>query len=298
MARNLDLTALRAFVTVADTGGVTRAAGVLHLTQSAVSMQIKRLEESLGLKLFDRTGRKIELTSDGDQLLSYARRMLELNDMALSRLTDSVFEGEIVLGVPHDIVLPMLPPVLKTFNQLFPRMKINIVSSFTTALKDDFDRGKCDIVLTTEEMGEGAGEVLVELPLLWMGADGGTAWKQRPLRLAFETRCKFRPKVQAVLDAEGIPWEMAVSAEEGRTIDASVGADLAVHARLAGTDMRPMYPVHHCGSLPDLPSYAVNLYVSEALKGAAAERLVEDLRSAYGAMGQQRPRQAAVEAAE
>ncbi|MBV7378660.1 LysR family transcriptional regulator [Maritimibacter dapengensis] len=284
MARNLDLTALRAFVTVADTGGVTKAAGALHLTQSAVSMQLKRLEESLGRNLLDRSGRGIELTPEGDQLLSYARRMLELNDLALSRLTDRVFEGEITLGVPHDIVLPMMPPVLKAFNGLFPRMKVSLVSSFTKSLKEDFERGKIDIILTTEEEGEGAGEVLTSLPLLWMGADGGIAWKQRPLRLAFEARCKFRPRVQAVLDAQGIPWEMAVSSDEGRTIDASVGADLAVHARLAGTDMRPMYPIRHGGALPELPVYDVNLYVADTLKGAAVERLVSDLRTAYGAM--------------
>lgn len=284
MARNLDLTALRAFVTVAETGGVTRAAGVLHLTQSAVSMQLKRLEDSLGCALLDRSGRGIETTPDGDQLLSYARRMLELNDLALSRLTDSVFEGEIRVGVPHDIVLPMMPPVLRTFSSMFPRMKVSLVSSYTKSLKDDFERGKTDIILTTEEAGEGTGEVLATLPLRWMGATGGQAWKQRPLRLAFETRCKFRPRAQAVLDAHGIAWEMAVSSNEERTIDASVGADLAVSARLSGTMIHPMVPVDHGGALPELPSYDVGLYVSDTLKGAAAERLVQDLRLTYGAM--------------
>ncbi|MEC7300486.1 MAG: LysR family transcriptional regulator, partial [Pseudomonadota bacterium] len=102
--RNLDMTALRSFVAVADHGGVTRAAGVLNFTQSAVSMQLKRLEEMLGLSLLDRTTRKIALTAEGEQLLGYARRIIDLNDEAMSRLTSDVFEGEIVIGVPHDIV--------------------------------------------------------------------------------------------------------------------------------------------------------------------------------------------------
>ena len=89
MPRNLDLSALRSFVTVADVGGVTRAAGYLNLTQSAVSMQIKRLEDSLGMSLFLRAARKLALSPEGEQLLSYGRRMLALNDEALSALSST-----------------------------------------------------------------------------------------------------------------------------------------------------------------------------------------------------------------
>lgn len=101
MIRNLDLTSLRSFVAIADAGGVTRAAGFLNLTQSAVSMQIKRLEEVLGCDVLDRSARKVGLTAEGEQLLGYARKMLALNDEAFHRLTTDVHEGEIVLGVPH-----------------------------------------------------------------------------------------------------------------------------------------------------------------------------------------------------
>lgn len=135
MARNLDLTALRSFVAVAESGGVTRAAGFLNLTQSAVSMQIKRLEEALDLKLFDRSSRQISLTTEGEQLFGYARRMLELNDEVIGRMTSAEFEGEIVLGVPHDIVYPAIPQVLQIFAQRYPRVKVQLLSSYTTALK-------------------------------------------------------------------------------------------------------------------------------------------------------------------
>src|SRR4028118_150133 len=96
MPRNLDLTALRSFVTVADAGGVTRAAGLLNLTQSAVSMQLKRLEESLGLRLLDRSGRGVSLAPAGERLLGYARRMVALNDEAWARLSTREAEGELV----------------------------------------------------------------------------------------------------------------------------------------------------------------------------------------------------------
>lgn len=96
--RNLDMTTLRSFMAVADHGGVTRAAGALNLTQSAVSMQIKRLEEMLDITLLDRANRRVTLTASGEQLLSYARRIVALNDEAVGRLTEDLFEGEVVLG--------------------------------------------------------------------------------------------------------------------------------------------------------------------------------------------------------
>ena len=265
MRRNLDLTALRSFVAVADSGGVTRAAGVLNLTQSAVSMQLKRLEEMLDVSLLDRSSRRIQLTSEGEQLVSYARRMLVLNDEAVGRLTDPGHEGEITLGVPHDIVYPAIPEVLKRFNAAYPRMRVNLVSSFTRFLKEQFAQGKIDIILTTEEAVDQGGETLLELPLVWVGAPGGKAWRQRPIRLAFEMRCIFRTPVQEALDAAGIPWDMGVESESARAVEASVSADLAIFAQLEGTLPAQMAEIAHGGALPDLPSRSINLYAVEGV---------------------------------
>ena len=210
MVRNLDMTSLRSFVAIADAGGVTRAAGFLNLTQSAVSMQIKRLEEMLAVQLLDRSGRQVGLTAAGEQLLGYARRMLALNDEAFGRLTQDVHEGEVVLGVPHDIVYPAIPQVLQRFAKEYPRMRVTLLSSFTRVLKAQFARGECDVILTTEADLEPGGETIAELPLVWVGAPGGSAWKSRPLRLAYEHNCIFRQGVQAALVRAGIPWVMAV----------------------------------------------------------------------------------------
>nr|WP_319252066.1 LysR family transcriptional regulator [uncultured Celeribacter sp.] len=291
MARNLDMTALRSFVAVADCGGVTRAAGYLNLTQSAVSMQLKRLEESLDCRLLDRTSRTIALTASGEQLLSYARRMLELNDEVHARLTAKEFEGEITLGVPHDIVYPSIPQVLQQFHANYPRMRVILVSSFTMQLKEQFARGDCDMILTTEdELGEG-GETLVELPLVWIGAPGGVAWRQRPLRLAFEHRCIFRKGVQEALDYAGIPWEVSIESDQSRTIEASVSADLAVHVMLEDTAPPYSEPIQHGGALPELARKKINFYSSDLLRNEAINNLRDLIRQAYGARA--RPRVAA-----
>lgn len=279
--RNLDLTALRSFVAVADAGGVTRAAGFMNLTQSAVSMQLKRLEEALGEKLLDRSSRQIALTGSGEQLLGYARRMLELNDEIFSRLTAEEFEGEIVLGVPHDIVYPAIPQVLHRFSVEYPRVKVQLLSSFTKKLKEQFARGEVDVILTTEDGADQGGETLIELPLMWIGAPGGQAWRSRPLRLAYEHGCFFRGLVQEALDRAGIPWEMAVESNSTRTIEASVSADLAVHTALEGSEPPYLERIQHDGALPDLPSSRVNLYVSDVTRGPVTERLADLIRQAY-----------------
>jgi len=285
MMRNLDITTLRSFVAVADTGGVTRAAGFLHLTQSAVSMQLKRLEELLGLELLDRSGRTIALTASGDQLLAYARRMVALNDEVIGRLTHQAFEGEVVLGVPHDIVYPLIPRVLQRFNASYPRVKVQLVSSFTRSLKEQFGRGECDLILTTES-GRGDGcETIAQLPLRWIGAPNGSAWRQRPLRLAFGRHCLFRPKVMSALNAAGTSWDMVVETESDRTIEATVAADLAIHAMLEGTEPPHLVQIDHGGALPDLPVQMVNLYGADNGRNEIATELAKLIRQTFDSFG-------------
>ncbi|HSF94857.1 MAG TPA: LysR family transcriptional regulator [Thermohalobaculum sp.] len=283
MPRNLDLTALRSFVTVAETGGVTRAAQQLHLTQSAVSMQLKRLEESLGLALLDRTGRGVALTTQGEQLLGYGRRMLALNDEAMGRMTSDAFEGELHLGVPADIVYPQIPHILQRFDREYPRVRVNLTSSYTRKLKEMLEAGQLDLILTTEDDCGAGGTTLCTQRLVWVGAPGGTAYRARPLRLAFERACLFKPWAYRALDAAGIPWEMAVDTGSTRTVEATVSADLAVHAML-DCAVSPHLERVAAGALPELPSTRINIYRALAAKGALVDALQAMLKDNYGCM--------------
>ena len=281
MRRNLDMTSLRSFVAVAETGGVTRAAGFLNLTQSAVSMQLKRLEEALNLGLFDRGGRTIGLTTSGEQLLGYAKRMLDLNDEVFGRLTAQNYEGEVVLGVPHDILYPAIPQVLQRLAVAYPRVKVRLLSSFTNILRDTFARGEADVILTTEDAVGPGGEVLANRRLIWVGAHGGQAWKQRPLRLAHERDCIFRQGAQRRLDEVGINWEMAVESDSTRSTEVTVSADLAVHTMIEGTEPQHFERIAHGGALPDLCRVNLNLYVNPLAKGAVVVELAALVRQAY-----------------
>ncbi len=280
MVRNLDMTALRSFVTVADAGGVTKAAGMLNLTQSAVSMQLKRLEESLNLSLLDRSARQIGVTPEGEQLLSFARRMLALNDEALQRMTGDDFEGEISLGVPHDIIYPYIPPVLRRFAAEFPRMKIRLVSAPTKALHEMFGRGQISAMLTTETEPGPGGETLVTLPLVWVGAVGGTAWKTRPMPVAFCSKCIFRAGVLKRIDDAGIAWDMILDSELDNAVEAVLSADLAVYAAIKGVYPRNTEPVPHQGALPNPGETRIILYM-QAKDDPVQAALYEMIRHSY-----------------
>ncbi len=285
MPRNLDLTALRSFVAVADLGGVTRAATALHLTQSAVSMQLKRLEEMMGLDLLDRSARKIGLTAEGELLASYARKMLRVNDEAWERLTTDQYEGEIVFGVPHDIVYPHVPEILKQFAAEYPKVKVRLVSSYTVSLKQALEAGELDLILTTESIEGPKGACLHSQPMVWVGALNGRAWRQRPLRLASQQRCAFRPICQKALDADGIAWEMATDTDSSMTVSAVLSADLGVEGRVMAGVPNDLEIIEHGGALPELPRIYVNLYRSEEPGNAMLDFLTQITRRAYETEG-------------
>lgn len=214
-------------------------------------------------------------------MLSYARRMLILNDEIHGKLTSHAFEGEVTLGVPHDIIYPVIPDVLRRFATAYPRMRVQLSSSFTSQLLEDFRRGALDMILTTEDSVGQGGEILTSIPLIWLGAPGGQVWKQRPLRLAFEHRCIFRKFVQLRLDEAGIAWEMAVESHSSRTIEASVSADLAVHTMLAGAEPRHFERINHGGALPELREFNINLYHADLDKSPVIADLAGFIRDGF-----------------
>lgn len=264
MRRNLDIGTLRSFAAVIEAGGVTRAASRLNLTQSAVSMQIKRLEESLDIKLLDRSGRGVVPTQEGEQLLTYARRIVALNDETVDRMVAPRFEGEVSFGVPCDLIYPHGPEILRRFDRDFPRVNIKFVSSFTTRLLEDFAAGQLDVILTTEAKPSEHAETVAQAPLLWYGARGGTAWTRDPLPYAGSRHCIFRPCVIGALEEASIDWRAGGDVESDEGAIAAAAADLAVMTLLEGACNNRLEQINHGGKLPELPEFAINLYVAQS----------------------------------
>lgn len=281
MSRNLDMTALRSFVAVAEAGGVTRAAGRLNLTQSAVSMQLKRLEESLGVSLLSRSTRSIAPTAAGDKLLSYARSMLRLNDEAVAHMNVSADAGELVLGIPVDILDPVIPQVLRQFRSEFPMIRVQMLAENTISLKQAFAHGDCHITLTTEQGCDLNGRTIAELPMVWVGAKDGHAWKGETIPLAVGKQCLFRPYAVKELDKMGIPWEIVLEAAGHRAVEAAVAADLAVEVLLQGTSPPRFEVIDHKGALPQLGTWQINIYRDPNQTSVPLDRLEELLAEGF-----------------
>lgn len=279
--QTFDLGTLRSLVEIAESGSMTRAAGRLFLTQSAISMQIKRLETSLGFSLFERSAQGMAPTAEGEQLLQFARRMLALNDEAMGRLTSPDYEGVVRFGVPGDIVYPQIPKVLKEFSRDYPRVQIKFTTKKTHSLLDEYHQGKHDIVLTTEQIPREGGEVIVTHPLVWIGAVDGHAWKKRPLPLGFARNCAFLAGVIDALHEADMPWVDQVHSENEAAIDAMISADLCVSARLTSSSLSDAVTIDHGGQLPDLPAHSIALYCDQTRGNPVVQVLAEYLRRAH-----------------
>jgi DNA-binding transcriptional LysR family regulator len=283
MARNLDIAALRSFLTVAETGGVTRAASQLNLTQSAVSLQMKRLEEGFGCTLFERSGRGVTLTSQGEQLVGYARRLLAANDETWARMTGRGLAGEIHIGAPDDLLYPRVPRLLRAFAAEHPQVKVQLHSAQTVTLKERFARGALDVILTTEPGVDPDGEPLASEPLVWIGAHDGRAWQRRPLPLGTVAGCIFNRASIDTLNAAGFDWKLELDSVANPAMDVSIQADIVVRLAMLSTVPAHFEVIDHRGALPTLPSFSVNMYVTRGPRRRLAEPLAARLRAAYAA---------------
>src|SRR3954451_21096689 len=162
----LDIDQLRTFVAISDTGSFTRAADIVHKTQSAVSMQMKRLEERLGKPVFERDGRTSRLTDDGERLLDYARRILRLNVECLSSFADAELAGRVRLGVPDDYADRYLPEILARFSRSNPKVEVTVVCEPTPNLVDRIQSADLDLAIITHVEGRRPAEVIRQERLL------------------------------------------------------------------------------------------------------------------------------------
>lgn len=284
MAHNIDMAALRAFVTVAEAGGMTRAATLLNLTQGAVSQQIRRLEEQFDQRLFDRDRRGLRLTSAGERLMPRAAALLAGNDAIWQMMSAPDVAGEVRLGVPYDIVTPVMPPVLKAFAREWPRLRVRMVADPSATLLEMLADGALDLAMTTERHPSPHADVLAEEPLLWVGAAGGRAHLLDPVPLALgcET-CTFRASVLEALAAQGRDWDMVCSNSDRDTMAAIVGADLGVAPMLRPGVPHGLRVLGPDSGLPPLPAFAIALYSAPAVRDKGPALLAEQIRRVFAA---------------
>jgi DNA-binding transcriptional LysR family regulator len=283
MSRNIDIGLLRTFVAVAEMGGMTAASRLLNLTQAAISQQIKRLEDQLGQQLFDRDKRRAALTPPGERLYAFAQRMLALNDEAWGMMTSPDFEGEVKLGVPYDIVRPFIPPILKSFAQHWPRVRISLICLTTLRLCEMLEHGEIDLTLTTErEPGEAGGELLMPNQLVWVGARGGDAHKRRPLPVSVgDGTCAFRAECLKALAGIDVDWRVTCETSDFSPYCAAIEADLAVAPMLALAVPRHLQVLGAEEGLPPLPVFHINMRLPRVGASKVTEELARFVRAGF-----------------
>ena len=225
----LDLDQLQTFITIADTGSFTRAADEVHRTQSAVSMQMRRLEERIGKPLFQKDGRTNKLSEDGEKLLSYARRIIRLNRETLAAFDDSSLEGHIRIGTPDDYADRFLPEIMARFARSNPRVELSVICEPTFNLVDHIKRGNLDLALVTHDGTRGQSEVVRREPLLWVTSAHHLTHELELLPLAFgRPTCQWRRHACDALDAMNRDYRILFTSWSATVIIASVMAGLAV----------------------------------------------------------------------
>jgi DNA-binding transcriptional LysR family regulator len=289
MPRNLDVSLLRTFVVVADRASMTAAGNALHLTQGAVSQQIRRLEDLFGGALFERDRRGLRLTASGERLLGKARRLLSLNDAIWADMTAITVEGKVRLGAPYDLVGACLAPVLKTYAEAYPQVEISLVCAPSPDLVEALVSGEIDLAVVEEPLGPSTGECLCVERLVWVGAKAGSAHLKHPLPVSMVAdTCAFRPAVLAALHEHGREWRTVFENGSIEATTATVRTDLAVTAWLAFTVPPDLDILTADAGLPELPPFAINLHLPQHDIGAATVELARHVRD-----GLVRQRQAA-----
>ncbi|WPZ36668.1 LysR substrate-binding domain-containing protein [Thalassobaculum sp. OXR-137] len=262
--RSLDLDVLRAFVLVAETRSFTRAAERLNRGQSAVSMQMKRLEELTGCHILSRTRRRVELTPDGAHLLSYARRLLRLNDEALGSLDRGARTGKVRVGVT-DTSMIYVSRILRAFAERCPLVQVEMTCGRSWEALADLEDGKIDLALVTQPCGHEGGRLLWREPLVWVAAADAEAEAREPLPLAlFAPGCVYRDAVLRLLEAAGRDYRLVYSSANSLGLSAAVTAGIAVTIMPASAVGPNLRNVGKVAGLPELPELDLLLYLRES----------------------------------
>jgi DNA-binding transcriptional LysR family regulator len=259
MPATLDLDQLRTFVAIAETGSFTRAAEIVFKTQSAVSMQMRRLEERIGKPIFVRDGRASRLTEDGERLLGYARRMIRLSDETLAAFDETELSGSVRLGTPDDYAERFLPEVLARFSRSNPRVEVSVICEQSLDLINLARAGELDLAIVTN-CGEGQVEVIRHEPLLWVTSSQHAPEEEEILPLAlFKPPCLWRAHAIESLTATGHKFRVLYQSTNSTAVTAAVTAGLAVTA-LAESALRPgMRVLGEADGFPRLPMCEIGI---------------------------------------
>jgi DNA-binding transcriptional LysR family regulator len=282
MSPLIDIDQLRTFIAIAETGSFTKAADVVHKTQSAVSMQMKRLEERLDRPIFARDGRASKLTDDGERLLDYARRIVKLNMEALAAFSDAELCGRVRLGVPDDYADRYLPEIMARFSRVYPAVELTVMCAPSNELVEHVDRNELDLAIITNCGSNRPAEIFRRERLLWVASNRHSVHLEERLPLALgRPTCIWRHSAIDRLEAAGRAYRVLYTSANSGAVAAAVLSGLAVSV-FPESGLRPgMRVLTPADGFPELPGCGVGLvrnpHESSPLADALAGHIVSSL---------------------
>lgn len=279
MPNTLDIDLLQAFVVVQQTGGFSPAAMALGRTQPAVSLQVKRLEQRVGARVFERSRNgDISLTPAGLTLLDYARRILSLHDEAMANLTVPDIKSYLRLGILEELSHSRLPAILRSFSKVFPQASPQVRVALSYALLSELYNGRLDLAVVVSEPAQ-KGIVLWSEPLVWVGSSSVPVLYRPPLPFVLlPDPCFYRRFALQALTSAGVRWSQACSSSTMAGVRASVIAGLGMSVmgqsevteglRVLGSEM----------GLPRLPLAQLMIYCRTKEFEPAAQAFAAHLR--------------------
>jgi DNA-binding transcriptional LysR family regulator len=274
MRPHFDIEALRTMVVGTELGSFARAAVQLGRSQSAVSMQLKRLEEQAGHILFQRNGRGLVPTEAGETLLAYARRIVAMHDEAGATLGATVAAPAIRLGLPQDFFEDVMPDAIGCFSKLQPNVHVEVRAGRNFALEEEVRAGRLDIALAFAEAGRArSGELLASMPMFWFGRDDAAevalGYQDGLPLVLFNHPCLFRQAALQALDAAAVRWRLSLTTPSLSGLWAAVRFGL-------GVTVRTMHGIPDGirrldSELPRLPALELRILTGTDISPAASE---------------------------
>jgi DNA-binding transcriptional LysR family regulator len=283
MISNLDVDQLKTFLAIADTGNFTRAGEEVNKTQSAVSMQMKRLEESIGRPIFARDGRASRMTSDGERLVDYARKLVALNDETVSAFTKPNLTGTVRFGTPDDYADLFLPVILARFGRTHSMVNVDVECHGSQVLANRIRSSELDLAVVTFNGGDINGEPLLSAELVWVTSARHQTHTLELLPFAASSvTCGWHQLAVKKLEDHRRNFRVAYMSPNFSTICAVVSQGLAV-AAMPRICVKPgMRILTEADGFPPLGAFDIGLMIKPGKQSPAALALAQHVREGLG----------------
>lgn len=280
MSALIDVDQLRTFIAIAETGSFTKAAEVVNKTQSAVSMQMKRLEERIERPIFARDGRASKLTEDGERLLDYARRIVKLNIETIAAFSDAELSGRVRLGVPDDYADRYLPEIMARFSRAYPSVELTVICEPSVDLLERIDSNDLDLAIITNCENKRASETFRRERLLWVTSSRHPTHTEERVPLALgRPTCTWRRMAIEKMESIGRLYRILYTSSSAGAVAAAVLSGLAVSV-LPESGLRPgMRVLTAAEGFPELPSCRIGLVRNAHERAQLADALAEHIVS-------------------